>query len=103
MLREHVQNIGLILALIDGAQELITIVLKLLADIMAGRHKVCTESEGVVEQKRPADLTVADQAGIRRLPTRVSVEEVLHDRIMENILCIDDIKRDIELCGNPAR
>ena len=56
----------------------------------------------MLEQKRPADLAITDQAWIRRLAARVPIQEVLYDSLPENILGVNDIKGDIEPGGHAA-
>src|SRR6266487_2055743 len=97
------QDIGLIFISVYSAQKLRTSFRPLNSYVVSRCHKVRTESERMIEQKCPTDLTIADQAWIRRLAARISIEKILHDRAAENILCIHDIKRNIEFCSHSPR
>jgi len=57
----------------------------------------------MVKQKRPTDLAVADQAWIGCLATGIPFEKILHDRLAEDILGIDNIKGNVQSCGDATR
>src|SRR6266496_6708575 len=97
ILSQHMQNISLIFVLVYGTQQPITTFCSLHSDVMSRRHEICAKSERMIQQKCPADLTVANQARIWSLAACITVEEVLHNRVMKNIFGIDDIKRNIKL------
>src|SRR6266487_883774 len=103
ILSQHMQYIGLIFISIYSAQKLRAVFRPLNSDVVPRCHKVRAESKRMVEQKRPAYLTIADQAWIRRLAARIPIEEILHDCAAENILCIHHIKWNIEFCSHSPR
>src|ERR1044071_2699814 len=71
--------------------------------IMSRGHKIRAKGQRVLEQKCPADLSVADQAWIRRLAARVSIQEILHNSFLKYVFCINHIKGDIEFCSHATR
>src|SRR5581483_1234193 len=89
LLIQDMQNIRLIFGKINGSQEFLpSAVRRPPSGVVSCRHKVRAERQCMIQQKRPADLTVAQQTWIRRLTARVAVQEILDDGFAKNIFRI---------------
>jgi len=78
------QNIGLILGVIHGAQEFLPPCLaRALAGIMTSRQIICAEGNGLVEKNSPLDQPVAAHARIGRDTAPIFIQEELHNFLMK--------------------
>ena len=103
LLVEHAQHIRLILGCIRSAQQLPARGLPLHAGKVAGSHVLRTKAQRFVEQKCPANVAIAFQAGVGSGACAVAIQKKLHHLLAKNLLGINHMKWNCKLAGNCAR
>ena len=63
--------------------------------VVSGCHILSFKSQRLIEEEFPADVAVADQAGVRGSAIRIAIQKVFDDLVFENIFGIDGVKGDI--------
>ena len=98
--RNHVQEIALVLASVDAAQQAPA---GADARVMAGRKPFGTQAARIVEAQPELDLAIAQHVGIRRAPGAQLREEVRKDAFTVFRRKADAMQRDAELRAACAR
>ena len=103
VLVEHTQDVGLVLAHVDGAMQL-PCARGTFDDlgVVAGRHGIEPQRHGLVEQSGELDLLVAAQARVGRATRGVLGDEVLDHVALEPRGHVPDIEGDPDHVGHPA-
>ncbi len=102
-LLQRVEDVGLVLAVVDGAVQLEAVVAVADARIVSRRKVTGVEGDGAVEQGAKLDVLVAGEAGVGRATALVLADEVVDDLAPELLLQVEDVVRDAEHLGRGAR
>ncbi len=98
--RDHVQEIALVLARVDTAQQVSA---GADARVMAGRKSLGSKAARIVEAQAELDLAVAQHVRIRRAPGAQLREKVREDTLTVFRREADAMQRDAELGAARAR
>ena len=68
--------------------------------IVTRRQIIGAQGAGIVEQMVETDVAVAGQTGVGRDTTGITGDKVIDDLLLEDLLDVDQIKRDAKLGGD---
>jgi len=105
ILRERKQEVRLILCRIRAALQEKAAGRRIALDprVMAGRHGVGAEAARPIDERGELQVAVAMRAGQRRASRRVLADEVRDDLLVELLLEVDDVMRDVDGGGDAPR
>ena len=64
--------------MVDGFSQLVEVlIIAIYAGIVPGSKVLCVQSKRTIEQKSPANLTIANQTRIRREALRIAINKAL--------------------------
>ena len=95
LLRQGVEDVALVLAGVDRAEEPVRRA-PLDPGVVTGRQAIGAEQLRAVDEVAELDVAVALQAGIRRPPGGVLVDEAVDDRLAELGFHIDGVERNAD-------
>src|SRR5450759_243122 len=98
LLVEDMQDIGLVFARINATPQpaLTRNRMVIHAHIMSCRHIICIKRECPVKHYCEADVAVACQTRVGRAASDVLFVEHVHDRMLELLLNVNEVKWNIE-------
>ena len=105
LLGEAEEEPGLVLGAVGGALEDPAAArgVVLVAGVVAGGDALGADLAGGAQKLVELEVVVAERAGNRRAPGEVVVDEGPNDIVLEALLLVDDVVRNVERLGDTAR